>query len=185
MGFRIPKNAMYMAMMKKVKTLLYLMSVMIYAGLLQMSFNMITNGLIFYIISKLNLKRLPEIDAIVTPEAKGIPLAFEISRLLGMNYIIARKNIWPYMDHPVIDEFYSKKKKRLFCLSGDDARTLRGKRVAIVDDVISSGETIEAIRRLIEKAGGTVVAAAAILVEGDAEGLEDIIYLKELPVFRE
>jgi adenine phosphoribosyltransferase len=131
------------------------------------------------------VKRLPEIDAIVTPEAKGIPLAFEISRLLGMNYIIARKNIWPYMDHPVIDEFYSKKKKRLFCLSGDDARTLRGKRVAIVDDVISSGETIEAIRRLIEKAGGTVAAAAAILVEGDAEGLEDIIYLKELPVFRE
>ncbi|MEG3067952.1 MAG: hypothetical protein RQM95_06960 [Syntrophaceticus schinkii] len=57
--------------------------------------------------------------------------------------------------------------------------------MAIVDDVISSGETIEAIRRLIEKAGGTVVAAAAILVEGDAEGLEDIIYLKELPVFRE
>lgn len=131
------------------------------------------------------VKRLPEIDAIVTPEAKGIPLAFEVSRLLGMNYMIARKNIWPYMDSPIIDEFYSKKKKRLFCLSGDDARSLRGKRVAIIDDVISSGETIEAVRRLVEKAGGIVSAVAAILVERDAKDLDNIIYLKELPVFKE
>lgn len=130
------------------------------------------------------VKQLPQIDAIVTPEAKGIPLAFEISRLLGMNYIIARKNIWPYMDEPIIDEFYSKKKKMLFCLSGDDARNLKGKKVAIIDDVISSGETLQAVKRLVEKAGGTVAAVAAILAEGETARLEDTIYLKELPVFK-
>jgi adenine phosphoribosyltransferase len=130
------------------------------------------------------VKRLPEIDAIVTPEAKGIPLAFEVSRLLGMNYIIARKNIWPYMDQPVIDEFFERQRKRLFCMDGDDARAIKGKRVAIIDDVISSGETIKAIRRLIEKAGGVVAATAAILVEGDAVKRKDIIYLGELPTFK-
>lgn len=131
------------------------------------------------------VKRLPPLDVIITAEAKGIPLAFEISRLLGMNYIIARKSVKPYMDHPLIDEVLSitTQKPQTLCLDGHDAEAIKGKRVAIVDDVISTGESINAVQRLIEKAGGTVVAKAAILAEGDASKMKDIIYIKELPVF--
>lgn len=132
------------------------------------------------------VKRLPPLDIIITAEAKGIPLAFEVSRLLGMNYIIARKSIKPYMDHPLVDEVLSitTQKEQTLCLDGHDAELIKGKRVAIVDDVISTGESINAVQRLIEKAGGTVVAKAAILAEGDASKMEDIIYIKPLPLFR-
>jgi adenine phosphoribosyltransferase len=131
------------------------------------------------------VKRLPPVDIVITPEAKGIPLAFEISKLLGMNYIIARKSIKPYMDCPLVDEAQSitTQKKQLLCLDGKDAEAIRGKRVAIVDDVISTGESINAMQRLIEKAGGNVVAKAAILAEGDAVNMKDIIYLQVLPLF--
>ena len=131
------------------------------------------------------VKRLPPVDVVVTPEAKGIPLAFEVSRLLGMNYIIARKSVKPYMDHPLVDEVFSitTQKKQTLCLDGKDVRTIKGQRVAIVDDVISTGESINAMQRLIEKAGGKVAAKAAILAEGDAVNMKDIIYLQELPLF--
>ncbi|HAA90082.1 MAG: hypothetical protein XD63_1374 [Thermoanaerobacterales bacterium 50_218] len=131
------------------------------------------------------VKRLPPVDIIVTPEAKGIPLAFEISRLLGINYIIARKSVKPYMDEPLVEEVYSitTQKKQILCLNGEDVAKVKGKRVAIIDDVISTGESVNAVQRLIEKAGGIVVAKAAILAEGDAVNMKDIIYLKELPLF--
>lgn len=131
------------------------------------------------------VKKLPALDVIVTPEAKGIPLAFEISRLLGMNYIIARKSIKPYMDHPLLDKVVSitTQQEQLLCLDGKDAETMNGKRVVIVDDVISTGESIHAAQRLVEKAGGIVVAKVAILAEGDAKNMDDIIFLQELPLF--
>lgn len=131
------------------------------------------------------VKRLPPLDIIITAEAKGIPLAFEISRLLGMNYLIARKSIKPYMEAPLVDRAVSitTQKEQLLCLDGNDASAIKGKRVAIVDDVISTGESITAVERLIEKAGGIVVAKAAILAEGDACKMNDIIYLQELPLF--
>lgn len=132
--------------------------------------------------------RLPAVDVLVTAEAKGIPLAHELSRLLGhRNYIVARKSVKPYMDAPVIDEVTSitTQKKQLLCLDKHDLQAVRGKRVAIIDDVISTGESVGALERLVEKAGGHVAAKAAILAEGDAVHREDIIYLEALPLFRD
>lgn len=131
------------------------------------------------------VKKLPEFDVIITAEAKGIPLAFEISRLLQMNYIIARKSVKPYMDQPLCVEVHSitTQKKQLLCLDGKDAAALRQKRVAIIDDVISTGESISAIEQLVNKAGGIVTAKAAILAEGDAAKRDDIIFLEPLPLF--
>lgn len=132
------------------------------------------------------VKKLPEVDILITAEAKGIPLVFEISRLLNMkSYIVARKSVKPYMDSPIIDEVVSitTQKKQLLCLDEKDAREIKGKRVAIIDDVISTGESVQVVERLVEKAGGIVVAKAAILAEGDAANRKDIIFLEELPLF--
>jgi len=129
---------------------------------------------------------LPQVDYIVTAEAKGIPLVHELCRLRGLPYyIVARKSVKPYMSKPLTDEVVSitTQKKQTLCLDGKDALLLQGKRVAIVDDVISTGESISAIERLVEKAGGNIVARAAILAEGDAARRDDIIFLEELPLF--
>ncbi|MDR3592501.1 MAG: phosphoribosyltransferase family protein [Negativicutes bacterium] len=131
------------------------------------------------------VKRLPAVDVIITAEAKGIPLAFEISRLLNMNYIIARKSVKPYMQNALTVSVNSitTQKDQVLCLDNKDVQAVRGKRVAIIDDVISTGESIRAVERLINEAGGTVVARAAILAEGDAAERDDIIYLEKLPLF--
>ena len=129
---------------------------------------------------------LPQVDYIVTAEAKGIPLVHELCRLRGLPYyIVARKSVKPYLSKPLTDEVVSitTQKKQTLCLDGKDALLLQGKRVAIVDDVISTGESLSAIERLVEKAGGNIVARAAILAEGDAARRDDIIFLEELPLF--
>lgn len=131
-------------------------------------------------------KKLPEVDILVTAEAKGIPLVYEISKLLNMKeYIIARKSIKPYMNNPITDEVVSitTQKEQTLCLDGSDAEKIMGKRVAIIDDVISTGESLSAIERLVEKAGGLITAKAAILAEGDAADRTDIIFLEKLPLF--
>lgn len=132
------------------------------------------------------VKRMPEVDVLVTAEAKGIPLVFEMARLLNMKkYIVARKNVKPYMKNPIVDEVVSitTQKKQILCLEEKDVEAIRGKRVAIVDDVISTGESIEAIERLVKAAGGIVTTKASILAEGDAKDRDDIIYLEYLPLF--
>lgn len=132
------------------------------------------------------VKRIPDVDVLITAEAKGIPLVFEMSRLLGMKkYIVARKNIKPYMNDPIVDEVISitTQEKQLLCLNEDDALCIRGKKVGIVDDVISTGNSIEAIERLVKSAGGIVSAKACILAEGEAANREDIIFLEYLPLF--
>lgn len=132
------------------------------------------------------VNKLPEVDILVTAEAKGIPLVFEMARLLKMKkYIVARKSIKPYMDSPIIDEVVSitTQKKQLLCLDKNDIEYIKGKRVAIIDDVISTGESIQALERLIESAGGIVTAKAAILAEGEAAKRKDIIFLEHLPLF--
>lgn len=131
-------------------------------------------------------QKLPQVDILITAEAKGIPLVYEISKILNMKqYIIARKSVKPYMDNPLIDQVESitTQKKQILCLDGIDAKKIRGKKVAIIDDVISTGESLSAIERLVEQAGGFITAKAALLAEGDASKRTDIIYLEELPLF--
>ncbi|MGY0374777.1 phosphoribosyltransferase family protein [Clostridium sp. JNZ J1-5] len=131
-------------------------------------------------------EKLPEVDVLVTAEAKGIPLVYEISKLLNMKeFIVARKTVKPYMVNALCDEVVSitSQKKQTLCLDGIDVEKIKGKRVALIDDVISTGESLSAIERLVEKAGGIITAKAAILAEGDAANRDDIIFLEKLPLF--
>ncbi|GIN89755.1 adenine phosphoribosyltransferase [Siminovitchia terrae] len=131
--------------------------------------------------------KLPEVDVLVTAEAKGIPLIYELSKQLGMKqYVVARKSIKPYMESPLVNEVESitTQKKQILCLDSDDVQQIKGKRVAIIDDVISTGQSVRGLEELVVQAGGIVAAKAAILAEGNAAGREDIIYLEKLPLFR-
>ncbi|KYC64509.1 MULTISPECIES: phosphoribosyltransferase family protein [Heyndrickxia] len=133
-------------------------------------------------------KKLPEVDILFTAEAKGIPLVYELSKQLHMKqYIVARKSVKPYMDHPLIHKVVSitTQKEQVLCLDANDAAMLKGKKVALIDDVISTGESMKGLEELAAAAGAKVVAKAALLAEGDAEKRSDIIYLEKLPVFKE
>ena len=131
-------------------------------------------------------KKLPEVDFIVTAEAKGIPLAYEISRVLNLNeYVVARKSVKAYMEEPIeveVNSITTTNSQKLY-LNNQDAKKIKGKRIALVDDVISTGQSLKALERLVEKAGGKVLAKAAILAEGDAKDRKDIIFLEALPTF--
>ncbi|EHO76680.1 hypothetical protein HMPREF9942_01606 [Fusobacterium animalis F0419] len=131
-------------------------------------------------------KKLPEVDFIVTAEAKGIPLAYEISRVLNLNeYVVARKSVKAYMEEPIeveVNSITTTNSQKLY-LNNQDAKKIKGKRIALIDDVISTGQSLKALERLVEKAGGKVLAKAAILAEGDAKDRKDIIFLEALPTF--
>lgn len=132
------------------------------------------------------VEKLPEVDVLITAEAKGIPLVYEAARLLKLKkYYVARKSIKPYMDSPLVNEVVSitTQKTQVLCLDGADAKEIAGKRVAIIDDVISTGKSLMAIEDLVVQAGGNVVARAAILAEGDAAERTDILFLEKLPLF--
>ena len=132
------------------------------------------------------LKIAPEHDVIITAESKGIPLAYEMARQEGVNrYIIARKAPKLYMKNVFTGEVHSitTANRQVLCLDGEDAEYMKGKRVIIVDDVISTGESLKALETLVERAGGQIVGRMAILAEGDAQTHEDIIYLEKLPLF--
>ena len=131
-------------------------------------------------------KKLPEVDFIVTAEAKGIPLAYEISKVLNLDeYVVARKSVKAYMEEPIeveVNSITTTDSQKLY-LNNQDANKIKGKRVALIDDVISTGQSLKALERLVEKAGANVVAKAAILAEGDAKDRKDIIFLEALPTF--
>lgn len=132
------------------------------------------------------IKIAPEHDVIVTAESKGIPLAYEMARQEGVNrYIIARKAPKLYMKNVFQTEVNSitTARTQVLCLDGDDAEYLRGKRVLIVDDVISTGDSLLAVEKLVTRAGGNIVGKMAILAEGDAQLRQDILYLEQLPLF--
>lgn len=129
---------------------------------------------------------LPKADLILTAEAKGIPLVQELSRLLHMpRYVVARKTVKSYMHDEVKLEVKSitTDKVQTLVLDGKDAEFIRGKRILLVDDVISTGESLVALEKLAEAAGASVAAKAAILAEGAAAEREDIIFLEPLPLF--
>ena len=131
-------------------------------------------------------KKLPEVDLIVTAEAKGIPLAYEISKVLNLNeYVVARKSVKAYMEESIeveVNSITTTNSQKLY-LNNRDAKKIKGKRIALVDDVISTGQSLKALERLVEKAGGKVLAKAAILAEGDAKDRKDIVFLEALPTF--
>lgn len=132
------------------------------------------------------LARAPEYDYIITAESKGIPLAHEMSRLAGnRKYFLARKAPKLYMSGVFdvkVNSITTAKEQHLY-LDKADAELMRGKRILIVDDVISTGESLAAVEKLVEEAGGIIAGRMAILAEGDAQNRDDIIYLEKLPVF--
>ena len=130
------------------------------------------------------LKRLPEFDYIVTPEAKSIPLAYEMSRQSGKKYFVARKKPKLYMKDPVIVNVRSITTESVQTLIMDsiEGEQIRGKRVVILDDVISTGESLKAVEEPCAKFDANVVAKAAVLAEGDAAKRDDIVFLGEIPL---
>ena len=132
------------------------------------------------------LKKAPAYDILITAEAKGIPLAYEMARQAGTNrYLIARKVPKLYMKNVFTVKVNSitTAKEQTLCIDQEDADFMRGRRVLIVDDVISTGESLRAVEELVKQAGGNIVGKMAILAEGDATERDDIIYLEKLPLF--
>ena len=133
------------------------------------------------------LDKAPEFDVMITAESQCIPLTYEMARQAGMNrYILARKGVKAYMTNVVKHEVTSitTQHKQTLYLDGDDAAYMRGKRVLIVDDVISTGESLAALEDLVLASGGIVAGRMTVLAEGDAQERTDIIYLEKLPLFR-
>ncbi len=131
------------------------------------------------------LKKAPDFDVIVTAESKGIPLAYEMSRQCGKKYILARKMKKLYMTdvkEVEVQSITTAAIQKLY-LSGEDMDYLKGKKVLIIDDVISTGESLRALEALVNAAEGNIIGKGAVLAEGDAAQRGDIFFLEELPLF--
>ena len=132
------------------------------------------------------LKKAPEYDYMITAEAKGIPLIHEMARQDGnRKYFLARKQPKLYMTgvfEMSVKSITTAAEQKLY-LDTADAEQMKGKRILIVDDVASTGESLAAIEALVHKAGGIVCGKMAILAEGDAIARGDITYLEPLPLF--
>lgn len=132
-------------------------------------------------------KLAPEHDIIITAESKGIPLAYEMSRQSGKKYILARKSAKLYMKNPVkvdVKSITTAKVQSLY-IDNADLEALKGKKVLIVDDVISTGESLNALMGLVNHVDCTIAGKMAVLAEGDAAKRDDIIFLAKLPIFHD
>ena len=136
--------------------------------------------------AKALLEKAPEYDYIITAEAKGIPLAHEMARQAGdKKYILARKAPKLYMKDIIeykVRSITTAREQTLY-LDGADAELIKGKKILIVDDVISTGESLLALEALVERSGGIIAGRMTILAEGDAQNREDLVYLEKLPLF--
>lgn len=129
--------------------------------------------------------RAPECDYILTAESKGIPLAYEMSKQMHVPYIVARKSVKGYMTNVLsvqVKSITTAAVQTLY-LDGDKAAWMKHKRVLLVDDVVSTGESLRALQKLVEAADGILAGNATILAEGDAASRKDLIYLEKLPLF--
>jgi adenine phosphoribosyltransferase len=137
--------------------------------------------------AKALLEKIPyEYDYMLTAEAKGIPLIHEMARQSGAKkYFLARKAPKLYMTGllEVKVQSISTAKEQTLYLDTADAELMKGKKILLVDDVISTGESLRALEALVEKAGGIVSGRCAILAEGDAQERDDLVYLEKLPLF--
>ena len=132
------------------------------------------------------LKKAPEFDILVTAEAKSIPLIHEMARQAGVNdYVVARKGPKIYMDNIITTEVDSITTDHIqtLCIGQKEIDLIKGRRVLIVDDVISTGESLKSIENLVELAGGNIIGKMAVLAEGAAADRDDIVFLEKLPVF--
>ena len=126
-------------------------------------------------------------DYMLTAEAKSIPLIYEMAKVMKMpRYVIARKSVKGYMRNPIIttvNSITNMGREQILVVDEQDAAFIRGKKVAVIDDVISTGSSLQAIEKLVKESGGEVVARAAVLAEGDAANRKDIIFLEKIPLF--
>ena len=131
------------------------------------------------------LKQAPEFDVIVTAESKGIPLAYEMARQSGKPYIVARKGAKLYMQDIVKVQVNSISTDHVqtLCLGRDEREQMEGKKVLIVDDVISTGESLAALEQLVDAVGGNIAGKFTVLAEGEAADRQDITFLEYLPLF--
>lgn len=125
------------------------------------------------------------IEYLITPEAKAIPLAHALAIDLNIPYVVLRKTLKPYMGDALASETLSitTGEPQTLYLDEKDRASIQGKRVALLDDVISTGSTLQGMRLIVGKAGATVVAEAAILTEGDRAAWSNIVALGHLPVW--
>lgn len=131
------------------------------------------------------LKKCPDFDILITAESKGIPLCYEMAKQCGKKYIVARKSEKIYMKNTVnieVKSITTAKTQKLY-LSENDFLEIENRKILIVDDVISTGESLLALEKLVKKANGNIVAKACVLAEGKSSERQDIIYLEKLPVF--
>lgn len=131
-------------------------------------------------------EQAPEHDVMITAESKGIPLIHAMASILGENrYVLARKSVKLYMKNVLkcVTKSITTDAEQVLYLDGDDAEFMKGKRVLIVDDVISTGGSLRSLENLVQQAGGEIVGKMTILAEGDAAGRKDITYLEVLPLF--
>jgi len=151
------------------------------------SFVIISDVELVNAVSRLLAERITDCDIIVTAEAKGISLAYAVSRLLGFKeFVVARKSVKSYMRDPLsvpVRSITTFDEQRLY-LDAADINKLKGRRVCLLDDVVSTGESLAALAALVELAGGEVKARACVLAEGEAADREDLIYLDVLPLFQ-
>ena len=135
--------------------------------------------------AKALLEKVPEFDIILTAESKGIPLAYEMSRQCGKKYILARKMSKLYMKNPfsVSVKSITTQRVQTLYLDESEAAEMKGKRILIVDDVVSTGGSLDAMEYLARHTEGEIVGKAFVLAEGDAKNRDDIIFLEPLPLF--
>ena len=132
------------------------------------------------------LKKAPEFDVILTAECKSIPLTYEMAKQKGnYPYVVARKGLKVYMENVITAEVNSitTAHPQVLHIDETDRKKLEGKRVLIVDDVISTGDSLKCLELLAQKSGANIVGKMAVLAEGDAADRDDIIYLERLPLF--
>ncbi len=131
------------------------------------------------------LKKAPEFDYIITPEAKSIPLAHEMSRQSGKKYFVARKKAKAYMTgilDVTVNSITTKGEQHLF-LDTAEAEEIKGKKVIIVDDVVSTGESLKSMKKLLGMTGAVHAGSLFVLAEGDAADRDDVIFLEKIPLF--
>lgn len=136
--------------------------------------------------ASLLLAQAPEFDVIVTAESKGIPLAHEMSRQSGYSdYIVMRKGAKLYMRNVISTMVNSITTDHIqtLCIGEDDAKLMKGSRVLLVDDVISTGESMRSMEALVNQVGGNIVGRMAVLAEGKSADRDDIVFLEKLPLF--